>query len=464
MLFPQPRNATYAFEAVVSVLKVVQHSLFGLNVEFDSWNLVFNIVSDIAIVMSTQFMIMLAIERSYAMWTVITYEDSDSALLAFFLSFIMARLWDWLCQFKVVFIVSYTVMLVSCVIFIFFPIACKRAHRTVSHARYATVAQRFRASRNVKAARLLMYLSPYKCVTNLFSLCLYICVFQNTDPLLIPLFSEFYFYYHVAQCFLFMVLTTVLHDSLRETLVQEINLQIKIPGEKETPKEILSVDGQKMMFPAKEEGRIYFDQLALDWGTSIDHRRWGAQQRRIHNDRQNHQSRPKTQSVSPPLPPIQPEEGNRGETRVRFEMVSTTDRQSQEETPNQSLSSASIQEKQRSNVRDDPIITPMLEKYDTIAEEDSLGGLPSSRATNRKNEAQDLRDLHSTRMQRYHRQTTMTMSFDVAPKGDLFPRNESDKKKRIESPWGKDLLQSLPKRKRSRRRIFQTIKMPTIDD
>ncbi|CAJ0569429.1 unnamed protein product, partial [Mesorhabditis spiculigera] len=190
-------------------------------------------------------MFIMAIERSWSMWTAVTYEDSRSAafslclylgLVAYAITLVV--LWYLeVIDATLVFLISYIIMFLACILFAVLPSICRRAHKTVTQARRVTLAQRFRAARNLQAARLLMYLSPYKCVTNLFSLCLYIAVFQQTEPRLRPLFVELYYYYSVGQCFLFMVLTCLLHDSLRETLIDELGFRLPLPDGKQPKRE-----------------------------------------------------------------------------------------------------------------------------------------------------------------------------------------------------------------------------------
>ncbi|CAJ0581949.1 unnamed protein product, partial [Mesorhabditis spiculigera] len=84
-------------------------------------------------------------------------------------------------------------------VFSILPIVAGRAYRKVQAQRNATVLERFQTGRNLKAARMLMYLAPYKVSTTLFSLGIYITTYELAPDIYVPLLAMIYWYYNLVQ-------------------------------------------------------------------------------------------------------------------------------------------------------------------------------------------------------------------------------------------------------------------------
>ncbi|CAJ0939793.1 unnamed protein product, partial [Mesorhabditis belari] len=98
------------------------------------------------------------------------------------------------------------------------PIVAHRAYKKVKRKRDATVLQRFETGRNLQAARMLMYLAPYKVTTTLLSLTIYFFIYEKVEISLMPLCAQCYWFYNILQVFFQMLLAILCHSCLKDEL------------------------------------------------------------------------------------------------------------------------------------------------------------------------------------------------------------------------------------------------------
>ncbi|CAJ0586211.1 unnamed protein product, partial [Mesorhabditis spiculigera] len=132
------------------MIRVIVHVIAGVRIEAGKALFIMDLIADTAIVVSTQAMFIMAIERSWSMWTAVTYEDSRSAafslclylgLVAYAITLVV--LWYLeVIDATLVFLISYIIMFLACILFAVLPSICRRAHKTVTQARRVTLAQR----------------------------------------------------------------------------------------------------------------------------------------------------------------------------------------------------------------------------------------------------------------------------------------------------------------------------------
>ncbi|CAJ0940054.1 unnamed protein product, partial [Mesorhabditis belari] len=143
------------------------------------------------------------------------------------------------------------------------PIVAHRAYKKVKGKRDATVLQRFETGRNLQAARMLMYLAPYKVTTTLLSLTIYFFIYEKVEISLMPLCAQCYWFYNILQVFFQMLLAILCHSCLKDELYLLMGKRRK--NEKRRIEDVRTVAGEAMIFDREKANLLYFESLKAAW-------------------------------------------------------------------------------------------------------------------------------------------------------------------------------------------------------
>ncbi|CAJ0955747.1 unnamed protein product, partial [Mesorhabditis belari] len=243
------------------LLRAVRHVLFFTGYLNNTIITYINFASDTCV--STTFIIVLAysIERVIAMKYVHTYEQMwvkwptlgitlyvASLLYSLFLIILWnARLLNNLMTYGA----QYFLFTTATIFFISLRIRSGKIYRSVADKKDSTVNERYLSARNLKAAKLLIRLAPFKCITNYFSLAVYFWCFEMHSPFYFPLYSSIYFFASHIQLYVQMLLTIYGHTVLKEEFRSFFGGQ-----RKSEPEEIYNVLGNKMIFNKAEQNEV----------------------------------------------------------------------------------------------------------------------------------------------------------------------------------------------------------------
>ncbi|CAJ0933984.1 unnamed protein product, partial [Mesorhabditis belari] len=150
--------------------------------------------------------------------------------------------------------------------FLILPYTSRRLFKKTAETRNCTVAARYQTAESLRSAHLLKYVSAYKTISNYLSLAFYYYCFE-ADRYYLTFTTECFYYYTIIQIFCQMLLTTYVHEVLRNELLKLFRRN-KLTN-REEKQELRSIIGEKILFSAHEEKEKYFQMYANAWDVNI---------------------------------------------------------------------------------------------------------------------------------------------------------------------------------------------------
>ncbi|CAJ0955742.1 unnamed protein product, partial [Mesorhabditis belari] len=233
-----------------------------------------NFISDIGLSATCVIVLGYCIERIVAMRNIESYELMfrpipwlGIGILATSLVYATVLLSLWYQQIlksRVIYVAQIGLFSCSGLFFIGIKINANRAYERMAKYRYSSVNQRYQTAMNFKAAKLLLYLAPYKCISSLLILVSYAFVYDRTKDQLLPLYTEFFFLYNYAQVSLQILLVLLCHSTLRRLLFETLAIE-KVRKRKVSDLCVRSVTGSRLQFPSNDATDLYFATLNKAW-------------------------------------------------------------------------------------------------------------------------------------------------------------------------------------------------------
>ncbi|CAJ0581399.1 unnamed protein product, partial [Mesorhabditis spiculigera] len=236
--------------------------------------IVLNFISDIGISATCIIVLGYCIERIIAMRNIESYERMYRPIpwlglgilfSSLLYATILLTLWyEQILKSMIVYIAQIGLFSCSGFFFIAIKINADRAYQKMARHRYSSVNQRYQTAMNFKAAQLLLYLAPYKCLSSFFILVGYAWVYDRVEPQYVPLCIEVFFLYNYLQVSLQILLVLLCHSTLRRLLLDAFGLG-RIRKRKISDVCVRSITGSRLEFRSNAATDLYFASLQKAW-------------------------------------------------------------------------------------------------------------------------------------------------------------------------------------------------------